>query len=146
AVESLADLAAAHGAVEAHRPWPRVVVDAGVWRWLAHQLAAGRWSLLGLWGDSLQGHAAIADDEGLLVATLECPDGRFGSLAAMHPPALRLERSIRALHGFEDSGLPDTRPWLDHDRWGVLHPLGRTTSVPATGAEYRFLPSEGESL
>jgi Ni,Fe-hydrogenase III large subunit len=144
--DSLADLAATYGRIEGHRPWPRVTVDAGAWRRLARQLSAGRLSLLGLWGDEGQVHAAVADDEGLLVATLECPDGRFDSLAASHPPALRLERTIRDLFGFEPAGLPDGRPWLDHARWGVLHPLGRATEVPATGSDYPFLPAEGESL
>ncbi len=146
AYESLAELAADAGSVAGHRPWPRVVVDPATWRWLARQLSTGKWSLLGFWGDSGQVHAAIADDDGVVVATLECPDGRFDSLAAVHPPALRLERTICDLFGFESAGLPDARPWLDHDRWGVLHPLGAATEVPATGPDYPFLPAEGESL
>ena len=42
-------------------------------------------------------------------------------------------------------GAPDTRPWLDHSRWGLRHPLGACDSaVPPE--PYRFLPVEGESL
>ena len=146
AFESLAELADACGQVPGHEPWPRIVVDAALWRRLGRQLAQGQWALLGLWGDTGRVHAALADAERLLVATLECPDGRFDSLAAVHPPALRLERAIRDLWGYEPVGLPDTRPWLDHDRWGVLQPHGAATEVPATGADYPFLPAEGESL
>ena len=38
--------------VAGHRPWPRVVVTAEVWRHAANELAAGRATLLGLWGDA----------------------------------------------------------------------------------------------
>ena len=56
--------------------------------------------------------------------TFECPDGKFPSVGALHPPAIRLERAIRDLYGFKPVGLSDTRPWLDHGVWGVRHPLG----------------------
>jgi len=37
---------------------------------------------------------------------------------------VRLERTIRDLHGFAAFGMPDRRPWLDHGAWGVRAPLG----------------------
>ena len=41
----------------------------------------------------------------------------------------------------------DARPWLDHGRWGVTHPLGAATAAPAAAARpIAFLPVEGESL
>ena len=43
-------------------------------------------------------------------------------------------------------GLPDQRPWLDHGRWGVQHPLGTQAKVPPPSAPYPFLTAEGESL
>jgi Ni,Fe-hydrogenase III large subunit len=55
----------------------------------------------------------------------------------VHPPAIRLERAIHDLFGLEPEGLPDTRPWLDHGRWG-------DDSMPA--ASYPFLPAEGDAL
>jgi Ni,Fe-hydrogenase III large subunit len=42
-------------------------------------------------------------------------------------------------------GLPDTRPWLDHGRWAIRHPLGaREEASPPE--PYAFLPADGESL
>jgi Ni,Fe-hydrogenase III large subunit len=43
-------------------------------------------------------------------------------------------------------GAPDTRPWLDHGRWGVSQPLGAALPREAGGDPYAFLAVEGESL
>src|SRR4029077_16088042 len=43
-------------------------------------------------------------------------------------------------------GSPDTRPWLDHDRWGVRFPLGARIDALSNAAPYRFLPGEGDGL
>jgi Ni,Fe-hydrogenase III large subunit len=43
-------------------------------------------------------------------------------------------------------GLPDARPWLDHGRWGIHHPLGGAEGASAGGMSYVFLPAEGEHL
>ena len=64
----------------------------------------------------------------------------------MHPPAIRLERTIRDLNGLEPVGSRDRRPWLDHDRFGLRHPLGARAQTAAAAEPYRFLPVEGESL
>ena len=39
-----------------------------------------------------------------------------------------------------------TRPWLDHGRWGVTHPLGARGRDAGDAAPYAFLPVEGEGL
>ncbi|HEY0419794.1 MAG TPA: hydrogenase expression protein HypE, partial [Acetobacteraceae bacterium] len=44
-----------------HRPWPRRLVDAEGWTALIEQLAAGRWTLAGLWGDVGAVHMALLD-------------------------------------------------------------------------------------
>ena len=59
---------------------------------------------------------------------------------------MRLERTIRDLFGLEPIGLPDTRPWLDHGRWDVTHPLGNGETVRARSERYQFLAAEGEGL
>ncbi len=138
--------------VEGHRPWPRVVVAENGWRLAINELSAGRWTLLGLWGDAgdvhLSVHLAVLDERAgeIAVVTLECPSGRFPSVGALHPPAIRLERALRDLYGLEPVGLPDTRPWLDLGFWGVQHPLGARRAAAPTRAPYVFLPTEGESL
>jgi Ni,Fe-hydrogenase III large subunit len=144
----LTDLVRAGRPVEGHRPWPRAVVDADAWRFAAGQAGAGRWAMIGLWGDVGAIHMALGDDGAAAIAviTLDCPDGRFPSVAHLHPPALRLERAIRDLYGLEPEAASDLRPWLDHGRWGVRHPLGPAELEAATPPPYDFLPTEGESL
>ncbi len=135
--------------VEAHRPFPRIVVGEDAWRFVAGQLSAGIWVLLGLWGDSGAVHMAVLDERGgdIAVVSIECADAGFPSVGALHPPAIRLERALRDLYGIEPVGLPDPRPWLDLGFWDVAHPLGQRREAAAAAAlPYEFLPSEGEGL
>jgi Ni,Fe-hydrogenase III large subunit/Ni,Fe-hydrogenase III component G len=147
----LADLLLKGKVVAAHRPWPRVIVTADVWQKAANALAEGRTTLLGLWGDRAPVpavHMALTNEEGgdIAVATIEIPGGEFPSIGAVHPPAIRLERAIFSLYGFEPVGARDTRPWLDLGFWDVQHPLGARKAVPAAPKAYEFLRVEGESL
>ncbi|HEX5863187.1 MAG TPA: NADH-quinone oxidoreductase subunit C, partial [Casimicrobiaceae bacterium] len=122
------------------RPRPRAVVSEGTWRAVGARIAGGELTLAGLWGDTGAVHMAVLDAaDGIDVLTCACPNGSFPSLAAVHPPALRLERAIRDLYGIEPVGLPDTRPWLDHGKWAIAG----TTRVAES---YAFLTAEGESL
>ena len=137
--------------VENHRPWPRIVVTPDAWRRAASELAAGRATLLGLWGDADPQplvHMALAGGATgeILVASLGCPDQKFPSVGALHPPAIRLERAIHSLYGIEPAGAPDTRPWLDLGFWDVRHPLGAHGAPPKARPPYEFLPVEGEAL
>ena len=144
---ALADLILAGQRVERHVPWARAVVAPKGWNLAVEQLAAGRWSLLGLWGESGTVHIALLDeDRDIGVVSLECPDGRYPSVGKLHPPALRLERAATDLFGLLSQGSPDARQWLDHGQWGISHPLGAATPAPASARPYSFLPAEGESL
>src|SRR5205823_9771635 len=62
------------------------------------------------------------------ISVLSLPGERFPSVGRWHAPAIRLERTMRDLHGLQPDGAPDTRQWLRHDE------------------PYRFLAAEGESL
>ena len=132
--------------VEKHKPVPRIIVSAQTWRSLARELASGGVTLFGLWGDTGQVHMALMEESELVVVTIECPDGKFPSVGALHPPALRLERTIHDLFGFEPLELSDQRPWLDHGRFGASHPLGAHLQTAPVSSHYRFLPTEGEGL
>ena len=106
------------------------------------------WSLLGLWGEPSTVHMAIMDeaDRRNRAVSLDCPDHSYPSIGKHHPPALRLERAAHDLFGLSAEGSPDTRPWLDHNRWGVRFPLGDRIDALSNAAPYRFLPAEGDGL
>ena len=108
--------------------WESTVVDARAWSEMADRLHAGNASLLGLWGEPRLAHMAVLEAGKPSLLHLPCGDSRFPSIGRVHPPAIRLERTMRDLHGLEPEGAPDARPWLRH------------------GAPYAFLPAEGESL
>jgi Ni,Fe-hydrogenase III large subunit len=132
--------------VATHRPWPRAKVAEEGWLKAIDLLAAGDVTLLGFWGEVSAVHLALlgsADD--VAVVSLACESGNFPSVAARHPPAQRLERTIRDLFGLDALGAIDERPWLDHGVWGRSAPLGKS-AAPRDGEPYRFLPSEGEGL
>ncbi|WFU58488.1 NADH-quinone oxidoreductase subunit C [Bradyrhizobium pachyrhizi] len=144
----LIDLIRAGHRIERHHPWPRAVVDGDTWRTTAHAFADGGLSLLGLWGEPSRVHMAILDDltSDIGVISLDCPDRQFPSVAAHHPPALRLERTLHDLFGLQATDTPDSRPWLDHGRWQTRFPLGERLDASADAAPYQFLPAEGDSL
>jgi len=137
------------GAVQVadHRPWQHFVVDEAGWRRAGEALRDRYVVLLGYWGETAAVSLAIADDAMLqvLVVTFECERGSFPSIAALHPPAARLERTIGDLHGLVAEGALDPRPWLDHGRWRRPGPTSRG-QVGDARAPYPFLAAEGESL
>src|SRR5438128_5402188 len=145
---SLIDLTLEGRKVGQYGPWPRVAVDASVWTFAASELAHGRWSLLGLWGEPATVHMAIMDGQTaeIAVVSLDCPDRTFPSVGKHHPPALRPERTINDLFGLSVQGSPDARAWLDHNRWGVRYPLGDRIDALPKAAPYRFLAAEGDGL
>ena len=126
--------------VGSHRPMPRAIIDATVWTQAVHALADERATLLGLWGERDTAHMALRDGESgeIAVLSLACPNGHFPSVSALHPPAQRLERTMRDLYGLIAEGATDTRPWLDHGKW--------ENSRPEARAPYEFREAEGEGL
>jgi Ni,Fe-hydrogenase III large subunit len=133
--------------VEAHRPWPRVVVGRELWEQAISLLEETQFTLLGLWGAKQFVHMAMIGPghDGPMVLSLACQDNRFPSVGRLHSPAIRLERAVRDLVGLEPEGLLDTRPWLDHGTWRLRCPLGVTGDAGAAD-RYAFLPAQGEGL
>jgi Ni,Fe-hydrogenase III large subunit len=133
---------------EAHRPWPRAIIDEAAWNGIARDLAGGRCTLLSLWADAGSVHMALFDDAAgdAAVVTYECRDERYPSVGAVHPPAIRFERAIRDLYGLEPRGLWDLRPWLDFGVWEVMQPLSPHPEGAPWTAPFVFLPAEGENL
>ncbi|MFL5164667.1 MAG: hydrogenase expression protein HypE, partial [Microvirga sp.] len=137
----------AAGTTKACPPWPRAEVDGAAWQAAIDRLASGDWTLFGLWGDRVEVHMAVLDHGGAPgILSLACAGGGFPSVGARHAPAIRLERAIADLFGHHPISAPDTRRWLDHDRWGVRHPLGQAVATLADGAPYPFLGAEGPGL
>jgi Ni,Fe-hydrogenase III large subunit len=145
---SLIDLMLEGREIQQHCPWPRAMVDASVWKFAANELAQERWNLLGLWGEPSTVNMAIMDEHTAEIAiiSLDCPDRSYPSVGLHHPPAIRLERTIRDLFGLAAEGSPDPRTWLDHNRWGTRFPLGDRIDALSQASPYRVLPVEGDGL
>jgi Ni,Fe-hydrogenase III large subunit len=124
------------------------VVTTEGWEAAVSLLGSGELTLLALWGEGPSVQMAVLAESTAEVAvlTFESTSGRFPSVGASHAPAIRLERALRDLTGLEPVGLSDGRPWLDHGRWEVSHPLGARSSPGRPQTPYPFLPAEGESL
>jgi Ni,Fe-hydrogenase III large subunit len=126
---------------------PRTAVTEDGWRRTTARLADGSLTLLSLWADGTDVCMAHRDETtgAIGVVSYACTDGTFPSVGAQHPPAIRLERAIGSLFGLTARGAADTRPWLDHGVWDVVHPLGQQEPAPPR-VPYDFLPAEGEGL
>ncbi|HEU4476135.1 MAG TPA: hydrogenase expression protein HypE [Methyloceanibacter sp.] len=145
---ALRDIAKTGRRATSQRPWPRAVVTKDGWSRALQELVEARATMLGLWGDKSAVHLALIEEPSaeIGVFSFECPDGKFPSVAALHPPANRLERTIASLYGLKPLGAPDTRAWLDLGFWGVRHPLGDAKKTRVAPAAYDFLPVEGDAL
>ena len=117
------------------------------WFEAGRRLAAGEATLVSLWGDEGRMRLAVREAGGdLAVVDILCDRGAFPSLAALHPPASRLERTACDLYGFLALGTPDGRRWLDHGRWPLRHPLGRRAPHDGAPEPYAFLEAKGPGL
>jgi Ni,Fe-hydrogenase III large subunit len=118
------------------------------WGEATRRLAAGEARLVGLWADGADVRMALsARRPELEFFRYASVDGAFPSVGAAHAPAIRLERAIADLSGLKARGAHDARPWLDHGRWPLSHPLG--SGAAAGGGEperYPFLGAEGVGL
>ena len=132
--------------VAVHRPWQRIVVDHDTWHAAIKCLAEGSLTLLGLWGDKKAVHMALLEEGEGDIAVLTIEGSDYPSVGKLHAPAIRLERALHDLWGLKPVGLPDTRPWLDHGKWGVRYPLGSHRRSEVVAPAYGFLPAEGEAL
>ncbi len=117
------------------------------WFEAGRRMAAGEATLVSLWGDEGRMRLALREDDGTLAfAEVACDRGAFSSLAALHPPAGRLERAACDLYGFLALGAPDGRRWLDHGRWPLRHPLGDRAPRDGASDAYAFLEATGHGV
>ena len=89
--------------IETHRPWPGIEADPVAWAGAIDGLAAGDLTLLSVWGEPGRIHMALLGpgDPPVAVLSLACDDGRYPAVSRLHPPAIRLERTVRDLYGLE---------------------------------------------
>jgi Ni,Fe-hydrogenase III large subunit len=130
--------------------WPRRDVDQEAWLQCAEALGRGEGELFALFAEADRVHMALRGpgNEAARILTVRPERGRYPSVGAHHPPAIRPERAIRDLFGHEPQGLPDERPWLDHGKWMITMPLAekRRLARETLDTGYAFLPAEGEGL
>jgi Ni,Fe-hydrogenase III large subunit len=123
-------------------------IGEGAWRDATSRLASGEARLVSLWGDDGEARMALASPGRveLELVSYTCVDVAFPSVGAAHAPAIRLERALCDLHGFSAIGALDARPWFDHGRWPIHHPLGAGEANAVEPKPYAFLRAEGAGL
>ncbi|MBI5119743.1 MAG: NADH-quinone oxidoreductase subunit C [Rhodospirillales bacterium] len=139
--------------VEEHRPWARRIVDFDAWMNIIEVLAVSDWDFLGLWAerqtqdnDRFQIHMSLRDAENTTVVVITLPlDGlSYPAVSGVRPGAARLERVVADLYGLVALGAEDMRPWLDHGRWLVNHPMAEAEAREVVPFGYDFLTADSE--
>jgi len=129
------------------RPWPRHVLPHLAWRALIDALPREPYRLLALWADTIEVHALLLHDPGLVVALVSTPieTGAYPALSPVRPNAAPFERMIRDLWGHHAAYAADERPWLDHGQWPVTLPLSpRPGAAPVDAEPPSFPAAEGD--
>ena len=128
-----------------HRPWPRQLVTEATWIRLAKQLGGRTLDLGGPVGRQRRHPHGAAGQR----ARPRSPLPAWSAPPANSPRSgdTMLRRSAwsapsEILFGYEPIGSPDDRPWLDHGRWPIRHPLG--AAVRSIGCSSTLRISEGE--
>ena len=108
---ALTDIARKGRKVESAPPWPRTVVTSDGWKLATGAGGRARHDARAL-GRQKAVHLAIIEEltSDVAVFTFECPGGKFPCVAALHPPAIRLERAICDLYGLKPMGAPIAGP------------------------------------
>jgi Ni,Fe-hydrogenase III large subunit len=130
------------------RPWPRRVLAPEAWGALGAALAVQpEVALLALWADTAQVHALLRDGDAFLPVSVPVERGLYHALSPARPAAAWFERMVFDLWGHTAANARDTRPWLDHGRWGATHPMApRPTPAGGTPEPPEFLAAEGLDL
>ncbi len=129
------------------RPWPRFVLAPAAWSAMAEALAAEpSMSLVALWADTVQVHALLQAG-GPVIASTPVEAGLYAALSPARPGATLFERMVSDLWGHQAANAADTRPWLDHGAWPLLHPLSERPAPNAGAAERpEMLGGPGEAF
>ncbi len=124
------------------QPWPRYVLTSD--QWMA--LSPGDVTLLAFWADTASVYALFASSTGqILLASTAARDGGYPALSPRFPAAILPERMVHDLWGLGAQGGVDGRPWLDHGRWSVTHPMAARHGPAGSATDYSFRAA-GDSM
>jgi Ni,Fe-hydrogenase III large subunit len=145
---TLSDIIADAKPVAHHRPWPRAPsgrrhgqVWAGCWR-----KAASRYSVFGEMPASCTWLSSTGRCGQPAVFSIDCADGSFPSIGKLHPPAIRLERTIRDLFGLAPEGSRTVAAGSIMAAGAFAIPWAGSSTPSPAGDRYSFLPATGEGL
>jgi len=132
------------------KPYERFLLSPTAWGQLPAALQQEtELALLGLWADAAQVHACFLHEPSAeaVLASTPAAGWNYAALSPARPGAVRFERMILELWGHRAEGAVDLRPWLDHGRWNLRHPLA-AKPIPFAGEapQPEFLPVEGEGI
>ena len=109
-------------------------------QWMA--LTPADVTLLALWADTVSVYALFTSFTGqILLASTAARDGEYPALSPRFPAAALPERMVHDLWGLRAQGGMDGRPWLDHGRWSVTHPMAARHGPASGPTEYTFRPA-----
>jgi Ni,Fe-hydrogenase III large subunit len=125
----------------------RALSGEAEWFEAGRRMAAGEATFVSLWGDDGRMRLGVREASAALsIIDIRCDRGAFPSIAALHPPACRLERAACDVYGYLALGAPDGRRWLDHGCWPLRHPLGDSAAHDGVGEPYAFLEAKGPGV
>ena len=132
------------------KPYERYLLSPTAWGQLPAALQQEPdLALLGLWADATQVHACFLHEPSAeaVLASTPAAGWNYAALSPARPGAVRFERMILELWGHRAEGAVDLRPWLDHGRWPLRHPLA-AKPIPFAGEapQPEFLPVEGGGI
>ncbi len=138
------------GNAQGAHPWERFLLSPANWAALAVALAEEETlALLGLWADAQHIHACFLDEatNTPILASTPASGGHYAAMSPHRPGAVRFERMILDLWGHQAEGAKDLRPWLDHGRWPLRHPLAaKPQPLSGEAPQPEFLPVEGAGV
>jgi Ni,Fe-hydrogenase III large subunit len=125
------------------RPWTRYVLAPEAWS----ALVPDDVTLRAFWADTAECHALFTGPDGLpLLVSVAVRDGVYPALSPAFPAAAAPERLVQDLWGHTAQGIVDQRPWLDHGRWLLSHPMAPRHGPPSGPMEPEFRPVADPAL
>jgi Ni,Fe-hydrogenase III large subunit len=138
------------GTIVPARPWQRRSFTPEQWHFVVEALAATpALELVAMWAEPGHIHALFLDPAIPEMLPLSVPvvAGAYPAMSVARPAAIWFERMIHDLWGHVATDGRDARPWLDHGKWDMRHPLApRPSPVDNPPLPPEFIATTGEDL